>query len=475
MRKLVCLSVISATAMLPGLSSTLYLPGVPDIITDLQTQQILVTLTLSLFILFNGIGALLWSAFSDSFSRRRFCYVISMLIFSISSIGCYFVQTIEGLIVLRCIQSFGASVANSIGAGSISDMYVKEERGSAVGLFSAGSSIGPLIGPVIGGAMANSAGWRSTFLLATAFGLAIFLLHIFCVPETFRDPKVWEKDLKDANVAPTLLLRKQPGFFKKLAENFKVISYNYVFLASVAGALPFAIMFTHETLIPNIYETQYGLSSTLVGISFLSGGFCNIIASIISGRMSDYYLKRGQRIRAEASKSSSSNSEQATNPEELPISDQENLNIPEDRITPFTLFCGIFVIPAGTLMFGLSVSYNASLALPIIGMGFICFGFMDSIVTSVTYLVDSLAPEGRAGSGSGVALLMRNVFAAILSFIAVPWKNAIGIKWVGVILAAISWLCTFGLLYLKIRGGKMREDVKQKKEKLRISEWENSS
>ncbi|KAJ3386932.1 hypothetical protein HDU84_001208 [Entophlyctis sp. JEL0112] len=437
--------------MVPGLSSTLYLPGVPNIIEDLNSPQILVTLTLSLFILFNGLGSLFWSSISDSFFMRRRCYILAMLVFSIASIGCYFVKTINGLIVLRCVQSVGSSVANALGAGSISDLFVKEERGSAVGLYSAGAAIGPLIGPVIGGALSNSAGWRSTFLFATAFGLLCCLLHILFVPETHKGDTA-TFDSNDA--APAV----RKSVLKNIADSLSVGAYDYVFLASVAGGFPFAIMFTHETIIPTIYEEQYGLSSTLVGISFLSGGFCNVLASVMSGKASDYYYKKAQVTREKALLQSRELSDTDTARDSgITVTDAYSLAQAEDRITPFSLFCGFVVIPAGTLMFGLSVSYNASLALPIVGMGFICFGFMDSVVTTVTFLVDALTREGRASSGTGVAMLFRNLLAAVLSAVAVPWMQAMGIRWIGIIAAIVSWIATGGMLYLKLRGQKMRE------------------
>ncbi|KAJ1550285.1 hypothetical protein HK405_000968, partial [Cladochytrium tenue] len=203
--KRLVVAIVAACNMLPGFCSTVYLPGTPNVRDDLHTTDVLVNLTLSLFILFNGVGPVLFSAFSDAFRLRRLFYLLALALFTAASIGCYFVGNIEGLIVLRCLQSIGASAPLSIGAGTISDMYTLSERGSAVGAMTAGSAIGPLMGPILGGVMTQTVGWRSTFLLSTGLGAALFLLQLLVVPESYRLRSVWGPMpvLRDLHAAPS--------------------------------------------------------------------------------------------------------------------------------------------------------------------------------------------------------------------------------------------------------------------------------
>lgn len=61
------------------------------------------------------------------------------------------VKNIGVFVVVRILQSIGASAAQAVGAGTISDLFTMQERGSAMGLFLLGPLIGPVVGPIAGG------------------------------------------------------------------------------------------------------------------------------------------------------------------------------------------------------------------------------------------------------------------------------------------------------------------------------------
>lgn len=113
---------------------------------ELHAPAMATTLTAALFILFMGIAPVFWASFSDYYQMRRFMFIISMLIFSISSLGSAVMTNIWGLVVLRCVQALGASCGQSVGAGVIADCYPVEKRGAAFGKYFFGVFFGPLIG-----------------------------------------------------------------------------------------------------------------------------------------------------------------------------------------------------------------------------------------------------------------------------------------------------------------------------------------
>lgn len=73
-----------------------------------------------------------------------------MIIFAIASLGNALMTNIWGMVVLRCVQSVGASCGQAVGAGVIADTYEIERRGAAFGKFFLGFFIGPLVGPILG-------------------------------------------------------------------------------------------------------------------------------------------------------------------------------------------------------------------------------------------------------------------------------------------------------------------------------------
>jgi MFS family permease len=90
------------------------------------------------------------------------------------------------LIVMRCLQSAGASSSIAIAYGIIADIAIPAERGSYLGILMGATNAAPSLGPVIGGVLAEKLSWRWIFrLLIIVSGTLLFALAIF-LPETAR-------------------------------------------------------------------------------------------------------------------------------------------------------------------------------------------------------------------------------------------------------------------------------------------------
>ena len=66
-------------------------------------------------------------------------------------------------IVFRLFAGFGASAPLAIGAGIIADMFVSEQRGQAVALWSLFPLLGPVLGPLLGAFVQDYTTWHWVF------------------------------------------------------------------------------------------------------------------------------------------------------------------------------------------------------------------------------------------------------------------------------------------------------------------------
>ncbi|CAO3667687.1 unnamed protein product [Rhizopus stolonifer] len=463
---LFCLALCACT---PGFSSTIYFPGLPDITSDLNAPAIATTLTAALFILAMGIAPVFWASLSDYYQVRRVLFLFSMIIFAAASIGCAFINNIWGLVVLRCVQSVGASCGQSVGAGVVADCYPVERRGSAFGKYFFGVFFGPLMGPIIGGFLIMSdLTWRATFWFCFSFAIFIFSLVFFFFPETYRVNSKF--DLKLPIVQPnntsstdvdTSVLSQSNKFLgeeesislessvqknkeeKISAETtnsqekkginpiapFLLLRHPYIFIASLASGIAFGSMFAVETITPDLYEIHYGFTSWKTGLSYLSGGIGNLLGAIVSGNTSDRLLLRARERRG-------------------------GKEIVEDRLTVTLWPAFFFFMPFGILLYGWTIERGFVVWAPIVGFGCLNFG-MNLIMTGTSaYLVDSLPGEGA--SVTAAANLVRMVIACVLTIAANPMVTAIGPGYTSVFLAC---LCIFGfvlLVFLKLYGERMR-------------------
>ena len=176
---------IIAFASLAGpFGTSVMLPAIDDIVNDLNTNVSTVNVSVGIYLLSLGIFPLWWSSFSERFGRRS-VYMVSFTLFVAFSIGTALSPNIAALIVLRVLQGGSSASVQAVGAGTIADLFIPQERGQAMGLY----YLGPWqdrFGPNFGWSCISSLGWRATQWLLMIISACSFVLITFFLPETLR-------------------------------------------------------------------------------------------------------------------------------------------------------------------------------------------------------------------------------------------------------------------------------------------------
>lgn len=186
------------TCTVPAMAANAYFPAISDLEMELNASQSAITLSLSLYILFQGTVPLLWSPISELIGRKMvFC--VAMALFTISSGFVSLAPNMATVIGLRAVAAAGSSACLSIAAGTLADLFEVEERGVIVGIYYCAPITGPAIAPILGGAFTELGGWRAVFYFLAALGAASFLGYC-CMKETFRTERsaAWQKARKNA-------------------------------------------------------------------------------------------------------------------------------------------------------------------------------------------------------------------------------------------------------------------------------------
>lgn len=175
---------VSAGAAVITTGENIFYPSLQDTAHDLHTSLNLADLTLSLSKIGIAFCPLWWSSFSEH-SGRRTVYIISFVLFVIWSALAAISKDIGMLLAMRFLSASAASSFQSVGAGTVADMWEPRERGAAMGIYYLGNlGVGLVLGPLLGGILTQTWGWRSTqWFLATYGGIVLFLI-LFGLPET---------------------------------------------------------------------------------------------------------------------------------------------------------------------------------------------------------------------------------------------------------------------------------------------------
>src|SRR5207248_2037865 len=95
-------------------------------------------------------------------------------------------QSLPMLFLARMLQGAADAATWVVGFALIADLYGEDERGRAMGLAMAGSTLGFIIGPLVGGWLYELGGIRLPFLVVAALA-AVHLVVFACVtPRTTR-------------------------------------------------------------------------------------------------------------------------------------------------------------------------------------------------------------------------------------------------------------------------------------------------
>ena len=124
-----------------------------------------------------GSLILISGSLGDIYGERRI-FSIGLVGFGVVSILCALAPTIEVLIVARGLQGAAGALVVPSSLAIIVGAFAQEERGAAIGAWTAWGGIALIVGPLAGGVIVDRASWRWIFalnipLVAAALGLVL--------------------------------------------------------------------------------------------------------------------------------------------------------------------------------------------------------------------------------------------------------------------------------------------------------------
>lgn len=135
------------------------------------------------YLLFLSALILLGGAAGDRFGLRT-TFGLGIAVFVLASMVCALAPTPAILVVARAVQGMGAAFMVPGSLAIIAKAYPRDERGRAIGIWAAASSLTTIAGPIIGGFVLTAFGdwsWRLVFAINLPLGAAALALLWFKV------------------------------------------------------------------------------------------------------------------------------------------------------------------------------------------------------------------------------------------------------------------------------------------------------
>ncbi len=151
------------------------------------------------YALFLSALILVGGSLGDHFGRRRI-FSLGIVIFTLASVWCGLSTSPEMLITARAVQGVGGAMLVPGSLAIISASFDGDERGKAIGTWSALSGVTTALGPVLGGFLVENVSWRAAFIINVPLAGVVLLIVARYVPES-RDPEARKLDIAGAVLA----------------------------------------------------------------------------------------------------------------------------------------------------------------------------------------------------------------------------------------------------------------------------------
>ena len=155
--------------------------ALPAIQSDLGGGLALQQWVVDAYLLTLGSLILVGGSLGDLLGRRRI-FAIGVAAFGVTSVLCALALSGPMLIVARGLQGIAGALLTPAALATITAVFSGEERGAAIGTWTAWTGIAFVIGPLIGGWLVSAASWRSIFLINVPFTLATLALVWIALP-----------------------------------------------------------------------------------------------------------------------------------------------------------------------------------------------------------------------------------------------------------------------------------------------------
>ncbi|KAI0890108.1 MFS general substrate transporter [Annulohypoxylon maeteangense] len=424
--------IVSMFTFVSPVSSSMVAPGLTAIGKELDIPEAFMqNIVLSIFVLAYALGPLAWGPLSEIYGRVPILQLTNLGFLGFT-LGCGFAKTRGQLIAFRFLSGLGGSASLAIGGGVLGDLFVAEQRGRAMSMYSLAPLLGPAIGPIAGAFITQTTTWRWAFWATSLADAAIQIAGLLFLRETYAPVLLERKKRVTAResgvVAATLRTpfdddaRTSRSVWSALAtamtRPFRLLVTQVIvqcialYMMYVYG-LMYLMLASFPTLFTSPAPAGYGMSVGIGGLNYISLGLGFFLGAQICAPLQDrIYVYLKQRY---------------------------GHGQPEYRVP--MMVPGAVLIPTGLLIYGWTAEYRTHWIGPNIGAVLFAAGAIICFQCLQGFLVDSY--QRYAASAVGAATVLRSLAGFGFPLFAPSMYDRLGYGWGNTLMAllgvAIGW------------------------------------
>jgi DHA1 family bicyclomycin/chloramphenicol resistance-like MFS transporter len=259
--------LLGTLTTLSPLTTDLYLPAFPAVGRDLHAGAPAVQLTLTAYLVGVAVGQLVAGPISDAVGRRTpmrlglAAYVATTVLAAVA-------PSAGTLIAVRFVEGGVAAAGMVVTLAVVRDLFDGVEVSRFLSRLMMITGFVPILAPFVGGQLLRVTDWRGLFWILAAAGALLLAALSAWLPET---------------LTPALRRRGSLGdtvrTYGRLARDRRFVGL------ALTGALSFGSLLVYISVVPFVFEGEYGLSEQRFGLVFGVNSLCLVGAGQLSGRL----------------------------------------------------------------------------------------------------------------------------------------------------------------------------------------------
>ena len=266
------LAVLSLALLIIGLDNTILNVALPSLQEEFDaSSSTLQWIVDSYLLVFAGL-LLTMGTIGDRFGRKL-ALQLGLALFGGASLAVLAVDSADGLIAVRAAMGIGGALIMPATLSIISNVFPREERAKAIGIWSGMASMGIGLGPLMGGLLLEWFDWTSVFLLNVPVAAAALIAGFFLVPES-RDPEPGAFDFPGALLSVGALTALVYGVIEAPSEGWTdptILGCFGGFLALAVGFIAWELRTPHPMLNLEFFRNpRFSIASGGISLAFFS-------------------------------------------------------------------------------------------------------------------------------------------------------------------------------------------------------------
>ena len=313
--------VVALASFMEVLDTTIVNVALPYIAGGMGVSEDQASWVVTTYLVSNAI-ILTASPFLARMLGRKTFFLISLGLFTLSSLLCGFAPNLNALLLFRILQGFGGGGMVPVAQSILADTFPPEKRGQAFALFGIATVVAPAVGPTLGGWISDNWSWQWCFLINAPVGVLAMALIAVLLPQPKRQQSqqreygfdvigfilvatflgalevVLDRGLEDDWFASTFIVtfsvvcavafvlmipwemsRRNPMIDLKMVATRQ---FGACFLVMLATG---AILLATTQFLPQLVQQNFGYTATWAGLLLSPGGVVTMLMMLVVGRL----------------------------------------------------------------------------------------------------------------------------------------------------------------------------------------------